>query len=160
MVITNVVASTKSRQAPSNNDLPAGSLRTFTMRFVPILRKYVGALENPWVTESLVRPVQIIWDGVMQGWPHKFTEDNDKVYRLKIYDWRTQFGKAALDAVEAHWASDAKYSNPEVHKNYVESALSPRLPFMYGCVEVLDDLGTIQVRAVRIQGNPLMLLHL
>lgn len=118
------------------------------MRFVPILRKYVGALENPWVTESLVRPVQIIWDGVMQGWPHKFTEDNDKVYRLcvqKIYDWRTQFGKAALDAVEAHWASDAKYSNPEVHKNYVESALSPRLPFMYGCVEVLDDLGTIQM---------------
>jgi len=74
----------------------------------------------------------------------------------KIYDWRTQIGKAALDAVEAHWASDAKYSNPEVHKEYVESALSPGLPFMYGCVEALDDVGTIQVRDVRKHGNLLM----
>jgi len=77
----------------------------------------------------------------------------------KIYDWRTQFGKAALDAVEAHWASDAKYRNPEVRKDYVESALSPGLPFMYGCVEALDDLGTIQVRGVRKHGNLLTLLR-
>jgi len=35
----------------------------------------------------------------------------------KIYDWHTQFGKAALDAVEAHWASDTKYSNPEARKD-------------------------------------------
>ena len=76
----------------------------------------------------------------------------------KIYDWRTQFGKAALDAVEAHWASDTKYSNPEARKDYVESALSPGLPFMYGCVEALDDLGTIQVCGVGKQGNLLTLL--
>jgi len=78
--------STKSRQAPSNNDLPAGSVRTFTTCFVPILRKYVGSLENPWVTEGLAHPMQIIWDGVMQDWPHKFSEDNDKVYRLVSSD--------------------------------------------------------------------------
>ena len=78
----------------------------------------------------------------------------------KIYDWRMQFGKAALDAVEAHWASDAKYSNPEVRKDYVKSALSPGLPFMYGCVEALDDLGTIQVHDVRKQDTLLMLLYL
>jgi len=76
----------------------------------------------------------------------------------KIYDWRTQFGKAALDAVEAHWASDTKYSNPEARKDYVELALGPGLPFMYGCVEALDDLGTIQVRGVGKQGNLLTLL--
>jgi len=76
----------------------------------------------------------------------------------KIYDWRTQFGKAALDAVEAHWAADAMYRDPEVCKEYVESALSPGLPFMYGCVEVLDDIGTIQVRGVRKRGNLLTLL--
>jgi len=76
----------------------------------------------------------------------------------KIYDWRTQFGKAALDAVEAHWAADAMYRDPEVRKEYVESALSPGLPFMYGCVEVLDDIGTIQVRGVRKRGNLLTLL--
>jgi len=78
----------------------------------------------------------------------------------KIYDWRMQFGKAALDAVEAHWASDAKYSNPEVRKDYVKSALSPGLTFMYGCVEALDDLGTIQVHDVRKQDTLLMLLYL
>jgi len=82
MVITNAVTSTKSRQAPSNNDLPAGSLRTFTTCFVPILRKYLGTSENPWVTEGLVHPMQLIWDGVMLEWPHKFSEDDDKVYRL------------------------------------------------------------------------------
>jgi len=149
----------------------------FTTHFVPILQKYVGSLKNPWVTEGLVRPMQIIWDGVMQDWPHTFTEDDDKIYRLvsahplslptitlttpishqqcmqKIYDWRTQFGKAALDAVEAHWASDAKYCNSLLRKDYVEEALSPGLPFMYGCIEALDELGTIQVRAVCKQGN-------
>jgi len=52
------------------------------MCFVPILQKYVGSLENPWVTEGLVRPMQIIWDGVMQDWPHRFAEDEDKVYHL------------------------------------------------------------------------------
>jgi len=58
-----------------------------------------------------------------------------------------QFGKAALDAVEAHWASDAKYCNSLLCKDYVEEALSPGLPFMYGCIEALDELGTIQVCA-------------
>ena len=38
----------------------------------------------------------------------------------KIYNWHTQFGKAALDAVEALWASDARYANPEANKDYVE----------------------------------------
>ena len=52
------------------------------MRFVPILWKFVGSLENPWLTEGLVGPMQIIWDGVMQEWPHKFAEDEDKLYRL------------------------------------------------------------------------------
>ena len=77
-----MVTSTKSRQAPSNNDLPASSLQAFTTRFIPILRKLVGSLENPWITEGLVHPMQIIWDGVMQGWLHKFSEDNNKIYHL------------------------------------------------------------------------------
>jgi len=77
----------------------------------------------------------------------------------KIYDWCTQFGKAALDAVEAHWASDAKYCNPQLRKDYVEEALSPGLPFMYGRIEALDDLGTIQVHAICKQGNLVMLLR-
>ena len=81
MVITNTVLSTKSRQAPSNNDLPAGSMQMFTTSFVPILQKYVGSLQNPWITDGLVRPMQLIWDGVMQKWPHTFTDD-DKVYCL------------------------------------------------------------------------------
>ena len=76
----------------------------------------------------------------------------------KIYDWHTQFGKAALDAVEAHWALDTKYSNPEACKDYIESALNPGLPFMYGCVKALDDLGTIQVCGIGKQGNLLTLL--
>jgi len=74
----------------------------------------------------------------------------------KIYNWHMQIGKAALDAVEAHWASDTKYSNPEVRKEYVKSALSPGLPFMYSCVEVLDDVGTIQVHDICKHGNLLM----
>jgi len=82
MVITNAVTSTKSHQAPSNNDLPAGSVRMFTTCFVPILWKYVGSLQNPWVTEGLATPMQYIWDRVMQDWPHTFDEDNDKIYRL------------------------------------------------------------------------------
>jgi len=57
-------------------------MRMFTTSFVPILQKYVGSLKNPWVTEGLVRPMQIIWDGVMQDWPHMFTEDDDKIYCL------------------------------------------------------------------------------
>jgi len=52
------------------------------MCFIPILWKYVGSLENPWVTKGLVSPMQIIWDGVMQDWPHRFAEDEDKVYCL------------------------------------------------------------------------------
>jgi len=84
MVITNVVMPTKSCQAPSNNDLPAGSVQMFTTCFVPILQKYVGSLQNPWVTEGLVTPMQYIWDHVMQDWPHTFDEDNDKIYRLVI----------------------------------------------------------------------------
>lgn len=69
-----------------------------------------------------------------------------------------QFGKAALDAVEAHWAPDAKYRVPEAHKDYVESALSPGLPFMYGCIEALNNFGTIQVCGIGKQGNLLTLL--
>jgi len=57
-------------------------MRMFTTSFVPILQKYVGSLKNPWVTVGLVRPMQIIWDGVMQDWPHTFTEDDDKIYCL------------------------------------------------------------------------------
>ena len=49
--ITNAVTSTKSHQAPSNNDLLTGSVRTFTVHFIPILWKYIGSLENPWVTD-------------------------------------------------------------------------------------------------------------
>jgi len=75
----------------------------------------------------------------------------------KIYNWCTQFSKAALDAVVAHWTSDAKYCNPQVCKDYVEEALSPGLPFMYGRIEPLDDLGTIQVHGVCKQGNLLTL---
>lgn len=71
----------------------------------------------------------------------------------KIYDWHTQFRKAALDAVEALWASDAKYTNPKAHKDYVNEALSPGLPFMYGCVEPIDNLGTIWVHGVHTQIN-------
>jgi len=52
------------------------------MCFIPILWKYVGSLENPWVTKGLVSPMQIIWDGVMQDWPHRFAEDEVKVYCL------------------------------------------------------------------------------
>ena len=71
-----------------------------------------------------------------------------------------QFGKAVLDAVEAHWALDTKYSNPEAIKDYVEFALSPGLPFMYGYIEALDDLSTIQVGGICKQDNlVLMLLH-
>jgi len=77
----------------------------------------------------------------------------------RIYDWHMQFGKAALDAVEAHWALDAKYCNPQLHKDYIEEALSPGLPFMYGCIEALDDLGTIQVCAICKQGNLVTLLR-
>lgn len=80
--ITNAVASTKSHQAPSNNDLPTGSVHAFTVHFIPILQKYIGSLENPCVTKRLANPMQMIWDGVMQDWPHKFAEDNDKVYCL------------------------------------------------------------------------------
>ena len=53
---------------------------------MPILWKFVGSLDNPWVTDDLVHPMQIIWNGVMQAWPHKFTEDNDKVYHLVSID--------------------------------------------------------------------------
>jgi len=82
MVITNAVTSTKSHQAPLNNDLPARSVQMFTTCFVPILRKYVGSLQNPWVTEGLATPMQYIWDCVMQDWLYTFDEDNDKIYRL------------------------------------------------------------------------------
>lgn len=74
----------------------------------------------------------------------------------KIYNWHTQFGKAALDAVEALWASDARYANPEANKDYVDEALSPGLLFMYSCVEPIDDLGTIRVHGVCTQINLLM----
>ena len=62
--------------------------------------------------------------------------------------------------MEAHWALDAKYCNHQLCKAYVEEALSPGLPFMYGCIKPLDALGTIQVCAVCKQGNLLMLLRL
>ncbi|KIM69893.1 hypothetical protein SCLCIDRAFT_18928 [Scleroderma citrinum Foug A] len=103
--------------------------------------------------------MQMIWDGVMPDWPHKFAKD-DKVYCLcmqKIYNWHTQFGKAALDAVEALWASDARYANPEANKDYVDEALSPGLLFMYSCVEPIDDLGTIRVHVFQGFLSPLIL---
>lgn len=55
----------------------------------------------------------------------------------KTYEWRAHIGKAGIEAVEALWASDPKYENPEERKAYVDFALGPSLPFMYGSVKHL-----------------------
>ena len=55
----------------------------------------------------------------------------------KIYEWRAHLGKAGIDAVEDMWGSDPKYENLDERKAYVEFALGPSLPFMYGKVEYL-----------------------
>ncbi|KAI6000971.1 hypothetical protein F5J12DRAFT_784220 [Pisolithus orientalis] len=53
----------------------------------------------------------------------------------KIYDWHKALRKATLEAMEALWASDKKYFDPEDCKAYVEYALGPRLPFLYGKID-------------------------
>ena len=63
----------------------------------------------------------------------------------RVYEWRTIIGKAALEALEAHWALDAKYNDPEARKEYVEFVLGPGLPFLYGHVEHQDRDDMIQV---------------
>ncbi|KIM55320.1 hypothetical protein SCLCIDRAFT_30471 [Scleroderma citrinum Foug A] len=148
-VIANaVMTSNKARPPPSNNNLPAGACYFYTAYFVPVLRKYVGSFNNPWVTDGLIGPIQTIWNGIMKGWPHTISNETDVIYRLSIqrlYKWRTIISKAALEALEAHWASDAKYNDPEAHKEYVEFVLGPGLPFLYSHVEHQDRDDTIQI---------------
>ena len=57
-------------------------------------------------------------------------------------------GKAALEALEAHWASNAKYNDPEAHKEYVEFALGPGLPFLYSHIEHQDGEDMVQVSEI------------
>ena len=66
----------------------------------------------------------------------------------KTYEWHTHIGKAGIEAVEALWASDLKYENLEEWKAYIEFALGPSLPFMYGSVE---HLGVNEYRVSPIQ---------
>ncbi|KIN99390.1 hypothetical protein M404DRAFT_30447 [Pisolithus tinctorius Marx 270] len=134
----NAVTSSKSQQAPSNLDLPARSQHIFVTRFVPILQKYIGMRENHWITDALIEPIQVLLDTLMIDWPHKFSDENDLIYCLcmqKIYDWCKALGKATLEAMDALWALDKKYFDPEDCKAYVEYALGPRLPFLYGKID-------------------------
>ncbi|KAI6156541.1 hypothetical protein BKA82DRAFT_4009173 [Pisolithus tinctorius] len=137
-IIMNAVTSSKSQQAPSNLDLPARSQHIFVTRFVPILQKYIGMRENHWITDALIEPIQVLLDTLMIDWPHKFSDENDLIYCLcmqKIYDWCKALGKATLEAMDALWALDKKYFDPEDCKAYVEYALGPRLPFLYGKID-------------------------
>jgi len=76
------MASNKARPPPSNNDLPTGARSFYTAYFVPVLRKYVGAFDNPWVTDGLVGPIQTIWNGIMKDWPHTISDEMDAIYHL------------------------------------------------------------------------------
>ncbi|KAI6145840.1 hypothetical protein BKA82DRAFT_10240, partial [Pisolithus tinctorius] len=146
----NAVASSKSHQAPSNLDLPAGSQCIFITQFVPILWKYIGTRENPWITDALIEPIQVLWYTLMVDWPHKFSDENDLIYCLcmqKIYDWCKALGKAMLEAMEALWASDKKYFDLEGHKAYVEYALGPRLPFLYGKIDCYENDIVLMLKA-------------
>lgn len=55
----------------------------------------------------------------------------------KTYKWCAHVGKAGIKAVEALWASDPKYEDPKECKAYIDFAIGPNLPFMYGSVEHL-----------------------
>ena len=103
----------------------------------------------------------------MKEWPHIISDEADAIYRLvsvdfcwlpcanalllqwqsiqRIYECRTIIRKAALEALEAHWASNAKYNDPEAHKEYVEFALGPGLPFLYSHIEHQDEEDMVQV---------------
>ncbi|KAH0835786.1 hypothetical protein J3R83DRAFT_9629 [Lanmaoa asiatica] len=135
-----IASATCSKNRPSHQNLPDGSSAQFTRFLVPLLRLYCGTQENPWmVSDQFLNKLQELWDAVMLDWPHWFDED-DNVYRLcmqKTYEWCAHIGKAGIEAVEALWASDPKYENPEERKAYVDFALGPSLPFMYGSVKHL-----------------------
>ncbi|KAI5983989.1 hypothetical protein F5J12DRAFT_899412 [Pisolithus orientalis] len=81
-VIMNAVTSSKSCQAPSNLDLPAGSQHIFVTQFVPILWKYIGMRENPQITDALIEPIQVLLDALMVDWPHKFSDENDLIVEI------------------------------------------------------------------------------
>ncbi|KAI6154640.1 hypothetical protein BKA82DRAFT_31640 [Pisolithus tinctorius] len=135
--ITNATA---MKNQPSHQNLPKGSAAQFMKLLVPLLHLYCRTLENPWmVPDHFIDKLQELWDKVMLDWPHWFDEDNH-VYCLcmqKTYKWHAHIGKAGIEAVEALWASDLKYKNPEEWKAYVDFVLSLSLPFMYGSVEHL-----------------------
>ncbi|KAI5997772.1 hypothetical protein F5J12DRAFT_785006 [Pisolithus orientalis] len=69
-----------------------------------------------------------LWDKVMLDWPHWFDEDNH------VYCLHAHISKAGIEAIEALWASDLKYKNPEEQKPYVNFALGSSLPFMYSSI--------------------------
>lgn len=54
---------------------------------MPVLRKYVGSFENPWVTDGLIGPIQTIWNGIMKEWPHIISDEADAIYRLVSVDF-------------------------------------------------------------------------
>ncbi|KAI6155585.1 hypothetical protein BKA82DRAFT_5878 [Pisolithus tinctorius] len=132
---TPITNATATKNQPSHQNLPKGPAAQFTKLLVPLLHLYCGALENPWmVPDHFIDKLQELWDKVMLDWPHWFDED-DHVYHLcmqKTYEWHAHISKAGIEAVKALWASDLKYENPEEWKAYVNFALSPSLPFMYG----------------------------
>ena len=49
---------------------------------MPVLQKYDGSFDNPWVTDGLIGPIQTIWNGIMKGWPHTISDETDVIYHL------------------------------------------------------------------------------
>lgn len=54
---------------------------------MPVLQKYIGSFDNPWVTDGLVGPIQTIWNGIMKGWPHTISDETDVIYLLVSNDF-------------------------------------------------------------------------
>ncbi|KAI9568077.1 hypothetical protein HD554DRAFT_2039168 [Boletus coccyginus] len=135
-----ISTATTTKNHPSHQNLPEGSVAQFTKIFIPLLHLYCGTLENPWsFPDHFMDKLQELWDHVMLDWLHWFDED-DNIYYLcmqKIYEWCTYIGKVGIDAIEDIWSTDPKYKNMEECQTYVEFTLGSSLPFMYGKVEYL-----------------------
>ncbi|KAI9570036.1 hypothetical protein HD554DRAFT_2037711 [Boletus coccyginus] len=110
-----------------HQNLPEGSVAQFTKIFIPLLHLYCGTLENPWM------------------FPDHFVDKLQELSQIlghiqcmqKIYKWHMYIGKAGINSIEDIWSTDPKYENVEECQVYIESTLSPSLPFMYSKIEYL-----------------------
>jgi hypothetical protein len=119
--------------------------------FVPRLRDFVGALQDPWATTDLLEAIQELWDDLFPETPHIVALLKDPVYAVvcslcsqsehsycsymqavqRVIEWRANIATSAVKVVAEFWESQPRYEQIADRMAFVTSILAPDYLYLY-----------------------------